>query len=101
MLLPARRDQFSNFAGRMGADTVKHITKIFKGINLTQLAAGNQAIDDSRSFSTSITSGEEPVFASNGNDPQDTLGKIVVDVEAAILNIMSQSFPLSTSITNI
>jgi hypothetical protein len=30
----------------VGADAVKYIAEIFRRINLTQLATGNQAIDD-------------------------------------------------------
>ena len=64
----------------MGTDTVKHIADIFKRINLTQLTTGNQAVDDSSPFSTSVTSGKEPIFSSNSDDTQDTLGKIVVNM---------------------
>jgi hypothetical protein len=54
--LPARRCQFGNFTGRVGADAVKHISEIFKWINLTQLATGNQTVDDSGELpSTSLT----------------------------------------------
>ena len=31
---------------RMGTDTVKYLAEIFKGINLTQLAAGDKAVND-------------------------------------------------------
>ena len=34
----------------MGADAAKHIPEIFKWINLTQLANGNQAVDDSENY---------------------------------------------------
>jgi hypothetical protein len=47
----------------MGADAIKHIAEIFKRINLTQLTTGNQAVNNGGSFSTSVTSGKEPVFA--------------------------------------
>jgi hypothetical protein len=61
----------------MGADAVEHIAKISKRINLTQLAACYQAINGSGSFSTGVTSGEEPILSPDGNDPQNTLSKIV------------------------
>jgi len=48
----------------MGADAVEYIAEILKWVNLTQLAACNQAIDDSSPFGTGITPGEEPIFAS-------------------------------------
>jgi hypothetical protein len=47
----------------MGADAVKNIAKICEGIDLTKLTTGNQAVDDSGSFGTGITSGEEPILA--------------------------------------
>jgi len=50
----------------MSANAIKHITEVSERINLTQLATGNQAVNDSSSFGTSVTSGEEPVFASDG-----------------------------------
>jgi len=47
----------------MGTDTVKNIAEIFKGINLTELATGHEAVDDSGPFSTGVTSGEKPVLS--------------------------------------
>lgn len=54
----------------MRAHTVKHITKICEGVNLTQLAAGDRAIDDSGPFGTGVAPGEESVLASNGYNPE-------------------------------
>jgi len=83
----------------MGADTVKHVTQIFKRINLTQLATGNQAIDYSGSFGASVTSGEKPVSTSNGYGPKNSLRQIVVYGKVAIANISIQSDPLSAGVT--
>jgi hypothetical protein len=83
----------------MGADAVKHITEILKRINLTQLTAGDKAVDGGCSFGTGVTSGEEPVPAADGNRSKDPLCQIVVDVEVAILNVLIQRYPLSTGIT--
>jgi hypothetical protein len=47
----------------MGADTVKYISEILKRINLTKLTACDETVDDSGSFGTGITSGEEPNFS--------------------------------------
>ena len=82
----------------MCADTVKNIAEIFKRINLTQLATGDETIDRGCSFSTGVTSGEEPAFSSYCNDPQHTFGKIVVNVEVAIFCVLIQSDPLSTGV---
>jgi len=45
----------------MGADTVDDVTQIGKRINAAKLAAGHQAVDDSRSRAAAVTAGEEPV----------------------------------------
>lgn len=68
----------------MDADAVKYIAEKFEGINLTQLTACNQTVDDSGPFSTSFTSGKEPIFSTNGDDPQDMFGKIAVNVKVTI-----------------
>jgi hypothetical protein len=61
----------------MSADAVKNVAKICEGIDITQLATGDEAIDNSCSFSTSVTSGEKPIFPSDCDDPQDAFSKIV------------------------
>jgi hypothetical protein len=61
----------------VGADTIKHVAKICKRVDITKLAACYQAINGSGSFSTGVTSGEEPILSPDGNDPQNTLSKIV------------------------
>jgi hypothetical protein len=61
----------------MSADAVKNVAKICEGIDLTQLATGDEAIDNSCSFSTSVTSCKEPVLATDRNDPKHTFSKIV------------------------
>lgn len=49
----------------MRANTVKHIAEIFKRVNLTELATGDETVDDCGSFSTGVTSGKEPVLSSD------------------------------------
>jgi len=47
----------------MDTNTVKHIAEILKRINLTELAAGDETVDDSCSFGTGVTPGKEPIFS--------------------------------------
>ena len=83
----------------MGADAVKYIAEIFKWINLTQLATGNQSVNDSGLFGTGVTSGKKLIFLSNSDDAEDTLGKIVVNIKVTIFCVSIQHLPLSTGIT--
>jgi hypothetical protein len=84
----------------MGADAVKHITKIPEWIDLTQFPTGDKAVDDSGSFGTSVASGKEPISSSEGNDPQNAFSEIVVNVEVTIFGVLIQSDPLPPGVTD-
>ena len=53
-----------------GAHTVKHVTQIFKGIDLTQLATGDEAVDDR------VLSEDDPA-GYNANDQQHNPESVV------------------------
>jgi hypothetical protein len=83
----------------MGADPVEHIAEIFKGINLTQLTAGHEAVDNCGPLGTDVASGEKPILTTNGDNTKNPLGQVVVDGKVTILNVLIQRYPLSTGIT--
>ncbi len=71
-------------------------------INVTPTASKRSLFhpeDDSGSFGTGVTSSKEPVFSSDCDDPEDTLGKIVIYIKITIFRVSIQSDPLSTGVT--
>lgn len=84
----------------MGADPVKNIAEVCKGVNPMQLTTGDETVDDGGPFGTDIASRKHPVLASNGHDTKNPLGQVVVYGKVTIVDVSIQSLPLSTGIAH-
>ena len=79
----------------MGADAVKYVTEISKGVNMAQLTTGDETVDDSGPFRTGVAAGKQPVLTTDGYGAEDPLGQVVVYVEVAILDVPIQSLAVT------
>jgi hypothetical protein len=85
------RKWHSEGPGRRFVPALVNLTEVSKEIEMTQLAGGDQAVDDSGSFGTSVTPTEHPILAADGNGPKDSLRQVVVYVNVTVVEVLVQS----------
>lgn len=85
------RQQFVDAIDFMFGDAAKDIGEPSLGIHLVELGCLDQRIGSRGCPAARFRSGEQPVFPADGYPPHTPFCRIVVDAQAAIIEIRAQS----------
>jgi hypothetical protein len=76
--------QFADLGDGMICDLGEDVVEIELLIEAVELGRAEQRVGGCCGFTTGVRSGEEEVFASEGDDAQRPLGCVVVDLESSM-----------------
>jgi len=91
---PVVGEEFVEAVDGMGADALEDVAKIGERINLESLTRGDEAGEYGGGSPTVIATEEQPVFPSDGDSPQASLGAVVVALEVSVFAVAGQGFPV-------
>src|SRR5215475_3733478 len=77
---------------------VQHAGEISLGVETIELCSLDDRIQDCRSVTAAIGTEEQKILARDSDAPQQSLRRIVVDAEPAILDIAGQGIPAAQPI---
>lgn len=77
----------------MVGDAGEHVGKVMLRVEAVELGTFNQRIDRGGAAATGIGAGKQIIFTANGDAAQGTLGGIVVECQAAIVEAAHQCSP--------
>ena len=83
--LPERRQEGIDLTGRSGGESRQNIFKPVAEADVVGFARCRERVEDSQALPAGFTSGEQTILSDNGNSAIESLGGIVVDIEAAVL----------------
>src|SRR6202040_1041258 len=91
--LPIPGQEFGDASRRMVGDAGEHVGKVMLRVEAVELGTFNQRIDRGGAAAAGIGAGEQIIFTANGDAAQGTLGGIVVECQAAIVEAAHQCSP--------
>jgi len=74
-------------------DAGEHVAQVCFRIDVVQLRGADQAVDCGSAFAAGIRSREQVVLAAQGHHAQCSFRGVVVDFDAAIVQVAQQRFP--------
>jgi hypothetical protein len=77
----------------MVADAPEDIAQPGLGLEAVEFGRSYQRVEDRRSITARITSGEEPVFATQRDGPDGVLGGVVGDLQPSVVHNGRQGIP--------
>ena len=93
-LAPVGGGELEDAGERPSGQETEEIAEIGPGFDLVELAAGQERHEDGVGLGTVVTAAEEPVLAADSLAAELSLGEVVVDWQAAILEESRESLPL-------
>src|SRR5690242_19633495 len=73
--------------------TIEHAGEVPFGVEVVQLCALDDRVQDCRAVTAAIGTEEQKILARDGDASQQSLRQIVVDAEPAVVDIARQSIP--------
>ena len=79
-------------------ETGENVTEIGVGIDVSAAAAFDDSVDDRAALAGTGFADEEPVFLSNGGGANGIFHEVIVDLDAAVLQVNFERTPLAQGI---
>ena len=73
--------------------SIEHAGEIRFGVEVVQLCALDDRVQDCRAVTTAIGTEEQKILARDSDAPQQSLRQIVVDAEPAVVDLVGQGIP--------
>jgi hypothetical protein len=84
-LLPERGSELKDAAGRPGGEQAKEVAEVGPGLDVVELAAGEEGDEDRVDARPLVAAEEHPVFAADDLPTKVALGDVIVERQAVIL----------------
>ena len=85
---PVVWQKFADTFGRMSHETSHHVFKVLPGVDANGFAGLDYGKNDSCSFSATFVADEEPIFSSDGNATNCSLGDVIIKTGKGVSQIV-------------
>ena len=91
---PVVREKFGDAVDRMGADACERVFEPGERLYSGPLAGSHEAAQHGRRFAALVAAKEGPVAAANRDPADGPLGRVVVDLQVAVVTVAVQRRPI-------
>jgi hypothetical protein len=78
---------------RMRADASNDLAQVGLGLQAVERGRTDQRVEEGGSLASGVTAGEEPIFSSEGHGSDGVLGRVVADLQLAVIDVGGERCP--------